>query len=113
MNVHMRKQHSLLEKAIKCRFCDEVYFDRWNLMQHQKTHRMENRMLRPNVTKLKKTETGNFVVDESMASTIAESAQPNNSQNFKDNISSAENKENLINAQQQNTPIPNQNQHNP
>ena len=24
---------------MKCRYCDEVFHDRWNLMQHQKTHR--------------------------------------------------------------------------
>jgi len=39
LNVHMRKQHSYHETPMKCRYCDEVFHDRWNLMQHQKTHR--------------------------------------------------------------------------
>ena len=24
---------------MQCRYCDEMYHDRWSLMQHQKTHR--------------------------------------------------------------------------
>ena len=39
LNVHMRKQHSYHETSMKCRYCDEIFNDRWNLMQHQKTHR--------------------------------------------------------------------------
>merc|ERR1711879_511578 len=35
----MRKQHSYHEEPMKCRYCDEHFNDRWNLMQHQKTHR--------------------------------------------------------------------------
>merc|ERR1711953_415666 len=39
LNVHLRKQHSYQEVPMQCRYCDEMYHDRWSLMQHQKTHR--------------------------------------------------------------------------
>ena len=60
LNVHMRKQHSFLEEAIKCRFCDEVFHDRWNLMQHQKTHRSGK--IRPSVHKVKANKDGTYTM---------------------------------------------------
>ena len=28
-----------IQVPMQCRYCDELYHDRWSLMQHQKTHR--------------------------------------------------------------------------
>lgn len=41
--VHLRKQHSFLEKGKKCRYCDAVFHERYALIQHQKTHKNEKR----------------------------------------------------------------------
>lgn len=41
--VHLRKQHSFIEKGKKCRYCDAVFHERYALIQHQKTHKNEKR----------------------------------------------------------------------
>ena len=34
-----RKKNLKIKVPMQCRYCDEMYHDRWSLMQHQKTHR--------------------------------------------------------------------------
>ena len=43
LNVHMRKQHAFQKTPTQCRYCDELFHDRYSLIQHQKTHKSSAR----------------------------------------------------------------------
>lgn len=58
----MRKQHSFLEEPIKCRFCDEVFHDRYNLMTHQRTH--SRGRAKASIKKMKQNSDGTFTLEK-------------------------------------------------
>ncbi|KAM6053145.1 transcriptional repressor CTCFL isoform 2-T5 [Theristicus caerulescens] len=43
LGVHLQNLHSYMAVAIKCRYCEAVFHERYALIHHEKTHRNEKR----------------------------------------------------------------------
>lgn len=43
LGVHLRKLHTYVDLAMKCRYCESAFHERYTLQQHQRSHKGEKR----------------------------------------------------------------------